>query len=133
MPLGWVSDMMASKFLFSHLSHQRIAKWLTTKRYYLRTWGHKLDTKTKNYRLELILERVSEQTPIIIQEVPSPSQMDDWHLYLATIRSNILTSKATLPLEVAESILATEATLPRRVAEREGTTEDIEDIQNMPL
>lgn len=125
--------MMASKFLFSHLSHQMSAKWLTTQRYYLRTWGHKLDTKTKRYHLELILERVSEQTSIIIQEVPNPAQMDDWHLYLAIIRSNILTSKATLPLEVAESILATEATLPREVAESDGTTEDIEDIPNISM
>jgi hypothetical protein len=96
--------MMASKFLFFHLPHQTIAKLLTTQRYYLRTWGHKFDTKTNHYRLELILERVSEQTSTnIFREIPGPSQMDDWYLYLSIIRRGILTTEATLPVDAAES------------------------------
>ncbi|KAI1125008.1 PUA-like domain-containing protein [Nemania abortiva] len=50
--------------------------------YTIRQYGFKLDSHINKYRLELILERATDQRPFEdIRKVPKPSQMDDWTLY----------------------------------------------------
>ncbi|KAI1340588.1 hypothetical protein F5Y15DRAFT_379175 [Xylariaceae sp. FL0016] len=48
----------------------------------LKQYGYKLDNMTNTYRLELTLERVTEQKSFEeLRKVPKPSQLDDWNLY----------------------------------------------------
>ncbi|KAI0420028.1 PUA-like domain-containing protein [Xylaria grammica] len=50
--------------------------------YTIRQYGFKLDNNTNKYRLELTLERATDQRPFeSICNVPKPSQLDDWALY----------------------------------------------------
>ncbi|KXH67619.1 hypothetical protein CSAL01_12272 [Colletotrichum salicis] len=50
--------------------------------YTIRQYGNKLDPATDKYRLELLLERVDGQKSLDeVQQVPLPSQLDDWHAF----------------------------------------------------
>ncbi|KAL0932012.1 uncharacterized protein CTRU02_212965 [Colletotrichum truncatum] len=50
--------------------------------YTIRQYGNKLDPATNKYRLELLLERVAGQKALEqVQQVPRPSQMDDWEAF----------------------------------------------------
>ncbi|TGJ80090.1 hypothetical protein E0Z10_g8663 [Xylaria hypoxylon] len=50
--------------------------------YTIRQYGFKLDSNTNKYRLELTLERATDQRSFEdICKVPKPSQLDDWALY----------------------------------------------------
>ncbi|KAK2064182.1 hypothetical protein LY76DRAFT_612399 [Colletotrichum caudatum] len=50
--------------------------------YIVRQYGNKLDASTDKYRLELLLEHVDGQTSVEqVQQVPRPSQMDDWETF----------------------------------------------------
>ncbi|KDN65519.1 hypothetical protein CSUB01_01081 [Colletotrichum sublineola] len=50
--------------------------------YIIRQYGNKLDASTDKYRLELLLEHVSGQKSLEqVQQVPRPSQMDDWETF----------------------------------------------------
>ncbi|KXH34510.1 hypothetical protein CSIM01_00421, partial [Colletotrichum simmondsii] len=50
--------------------------------YTIRQYGNKLDAATDKYRLELLLERVDGQKSLDeVQQVPLPSQLDDWHAF----------------------------------------------------
>ncbi len=52
-------------------------------RFVVKQFGHKLLDEAKNmFRCQLILERVSNQTPFNdVLRSPKPSQLDDWALY----------------------------------------------------
>ena len=48
----------------------------------LKQYGTKMDMVTNTHKLELTLERVSDQKPMdILRRIPRPSQLDDWNLY----------------------------------------------------
>ncbi|KAF6820995.1 hypothetical protein CSOJ01_00430 [Colletotrichum sojae] len=50
--------------------------------YVIRQYGNKLDIATDTYRLELLIERVGGQRAMEhVQQVPRPSQMDDWQTF----------------------------------------------------
>ncbi|KAI1180025.1 hypothetical protein F4777DRAFT_598992 [Nemania sp. FL0916] len=50
--------------------------------YTIRQYGFKLDSNINKYRLELTLERATDQRPFEdVRKVPRPSQLDDWALY----------------------------------------------------
>ncbi|KAF6838712.1 hypothetical protein CPLU01_02245 [Colletotrichum plurivorum] len=50
--------------------------------YIIRQYGNKLDIATDTYRLELLIERVGGQRAMAhVQQVPRPSQMDDWQTF----------------------------------------------------
>jgi len=50
--------------------------------YIIRQYGNKLDANTDKYRLELLLEHVGGQKSLEqVQQVPRPSQMDDWEAF----------------------------------------------------
>ncbi|KAF6842807.1 hypothetical protein CMUS01_02733 [Colletotrichum musicola] len=50
--------------------------------YNIRQYGNKLDIATDTYRLELLIERVGGQRAMEhVQQVPRPSQMDDWQTF----------------------------------------------------
>ncbi|KAJ2995967.1 hypothetical protein NUW58_g1130 [Xylaria curta] len=50
--------------------------------YTIRQYGFKLDSNINKYRLELTLERATNQRSFNdIRKVPKPSQLDDWNLY----------------------------------------------------
>ncbi|KAF9872629.1 hypothetical protein CkaCkLH20_09808 [Colletotrichum karsti] len=50
--------------------------------YIIRQYGNKLDATTDKYRLELLIERVDGQKSFdAVQQVPRPSQMDDWQTF----------------------------------------------------
>ncbi|GJC90171.1 hypothetical protein ColLi_13009 [Colletotrichum liriopes] len=50
--------------------------------YTIRQYGNKLDAATDKYRLELLLEHVDGQKSLEqVQQVPRPSQMDDWQTF----------------------------------------------------
>jgi hypothetical protein len=51
-------------------------------RYKIKQYGCALDEPTNTFRLELTLERVPSQTPLReIENIPRPSQMDDWGIF----------------------------------------------------
>ncbi|KAI8625279.1 PUA-like domain-containing protein [Xylariaceae sp. FL1651] len=50
--------------------------------YTIKQYGSKLDNKSNTYRLELTLERITDQRPFEdVHKIPKPSQLDDWTLY----------------------------------------------------
>ncbi|RYC61282.1 hypothetical protein CHU98_g4910 [Xylaria longipes] len=50
--------------------------------YVIRQYGYKFDSSINKYRLDLTLERATDQRPFEdIRKIPKPSQLDDWTLY----------------------------------------------------
>lgn len=50
--------------------------------YIIRRFSIKLDSSTNRYRVEVVLERAENQDAMnVVEAVPWPSQLDDWHLY----------------------------------------------------
>ena len=64
---------------------------LTVQRYAVKHYGHALADADKNiYRCVITLERVPGQLPFDeVRTIPTPSQLDDWLLYLRLMGDNI--------------------------------------------
>lgn len=58
---------------------------MSRNRWTIRSYSHKLDINTDLYKLELLLEPFVGLKSIAwaaVKAVPSPSQRDDWNLYM---------------------------------------------------